>query len=82
MKRTLPLSIEGLLQLPQVRRTERVGRTLYVAAVFVAAVQDARAGDDEARQWVDVAGVAVASLLIPATVDPAFVVKRLMTGAR
>jgi hypothetical protein len=40
MKRTLGLSIESLLEHPNVRRTERDGRTLYVAADIVAALVD------------------------------------------
>ena len=40
MKRTLGMSIENLLEHPDVRRTERDGRTLYVAADIVAALVD------------------------------------------
>ena len=52
-----------------------------LAAVLVAAVQDARRGDTDARQWLSNEGMGLLPLIIPETVEPAYVLRRLMTGA-
>ena len=49
-----------------------------LAAVFTLAAADAKAGDSEAREWMNREGAAIASLLIPTSVDPVLVVQRLM----